>query len=520
MGSVRFIGILLLLLTLCTQARSEGQLLLIDRSGSMSPYYQSGLVKIIGQRIMGLMANQQIEPVKVGGFSDRVELYLNVDQIQVGGPTYLDAGIDFAINNQYSIAWMITDNIMHRSGEEAGKTKEFYERLKQDKVSRVVIFPLKQEPGKGTAGIIVYALLLSPNADTVFRKETEEFAHLTTNTARLPMKPLDRDTIETIFVESPSTDKKNKLPYGDGSVVKESMEIRFKSKFDHLRIIDADIVSPRVSPEFSQNSLLNFEKDDVKITPSKITELGPGNQTTQVYTVTVDLGKIKLKRDFKSLWKAALKDPNEEVFLDLSFSIRVPKDKFQLSESFLRDYNAETTEKAKSDGKIYDLNELPMLVTENNTSIVVPHKPKIRVQYPWWLVFIFPGIPILIALVVISCGILAWWLVKRILRKKSQWTVVVQSPPLSTAKVQRGQVIVTAAGKQNRLGDIKGREFIPATGVQPNQSQVIKDGMPVTLIMRKKEYSLIFRGSSSPDGTSRPVRKEKKRDGKRNDTKI
>jgi hypothetical protein len=246
MGFVRFIGILLLLLTFSSQARSEGQLLLIDRSGSMSPYYQSGLVKIIGQRIMGLMVNQHIEPVKVGGFSDRVDIYPDLDKIQVGGPTYLDVGIDYATNNQYSIVWMITDNIMHRSGEEAGKTKEFYERLKQDKVGRVVIFPLKQEPGSGNPGIIVYALLLSPGADDVFRKETEEFARLTANTARLPMKPLDRDTIETIFVENPLSEKKNKLPYGDGSEVKETMEIRFKSKFDHLRVIDADIVSPSV----------------------------------------------------------------------------------------------------------------------------------------------------------------------------------------------------------------------------------------------------------------------------------
>jgi hypothetical protein len=217
----------------------------------MRAYYQNGLIGGLGKRIHGVMNMQKPAPVKIGAFNNQVELVSDLNSINVGGPTYLDNAIAYALDNHYEIAWMITDNIMHRSGEEEGKTTVFYERLKEKIVERVVIFPLKQERGSNNAGIIVYALLLSPAAETAFKQETEEFARLTPNTVLLPMKPLDRDTIESTFVENPSPTATPKPPYTDGSAVVETMQIRFRSKFDHLRIVDAEIVNPRVSPEFS-----------------------------------------------------------------------------------------------------------------------------------------------------------------------------------------------------------------------------------------------------------------------------
>src|ERR1051326_626497 len=370
MGLNKCVGILLFLLALAPQARGEGQLLLIDRSGSMAKYYRSGLIKELGQRIDGLMRSQNIGPPSIGAFNDHVEVVSDIERVSASGSTYMDLAIDYAIINHPSLVWMITDNVQERQGEEAGKTKVFYDRLKEEVVKRVVIFPLKQEPG--TPGIVVYAILLSSEAQEAFTKETEEFAHRTTNTVLLPMKPLDRDTIETVFVGDSNNGKGPQI-YDDGADVMETMEVRFKSKFDHLRIVGADIINPRVAPEFSQTSLLNFERENVRITPTNITELGPGDETVQVYKVSVDLGKIAVKRDPVSLWKAALKNPVEEINLDLSFSIKVPKEKFQFTENFLNEYNAETLDGAKAEGKIYDLNELPLLVAENNTSIEVPH---------------------------------------------------------------------------------------------------------------------------------------------------
>ncbi|MEK6280182.1 MAG: hypothetical protein AABN95_07480 [Acidobacteriota bacterium] len=520
MGFARCIGIISLFFILSQPTCGQGQLLLIDRSGSMKAYYENGLINELGQRINNLMQAQNLTPVKLGAFNSQVQIVPNIANIQVNGPTYLDAAIDYAIDNHYSLVWMVTDNIMHRHGEEEGQTHAFYDRLKDNAVSRVVIFPLKQDPGTRKAGIIVYALLLSANAEGIFRKEINDFAHLTPNTVLLPMKPLDRETIETTFVDREHSYKKSKPIYEDGSLVKEAMELRFKSKFEHLRITDADIVNPRVAPEFSKNSLLVFERDNVKITPTKITELGPHNETVQVYRVEVDLGKITLKRDFVSLWRAALKDPNEEISLDLSFSINVPKENFQFTETFLRDYSSETTEMAKAQGKIYDLNGLPLLVAENSTSIKVPHKPKIHVRYPSWLVFIFPGIPIGLIALVIAGGIVAWRAIKRAGKGKPQWSVDVKSPPQGKGLVKGGWVVVNVDGKQNRLGQINGNTLVSAAGVKPKESQTIKEGESIILTLRRQDYALIFRRMSPPEELTRQGKKEKKIHGNRSTTKI
>lgn len=512
MGFGRFISLLCLVLLLAPGAYGEGQLLLIDRSGSMAKYYENGVVKTLSQRINDIFQTQPLAPSKIGAFNDHVEIVPSIDSIQVGGSTYLDAALDYALANHYSLVWMITDNVQHRAGEEEGKTRVFYDKLKEESIKRVVIFPIKQEPG--TAGIIVYAMLLSDDADEIFKKETEEFGRTTSNTVLLPMKPLDRDTIETIFIENETT-KRNRPIYAEGSTVQETMQIRFKSKFEHLRIVDADIVNPRVSPEFSRTSLLRFEKDEIRINPTKVTELNPKGETVQLYTVTVDLGRIRLKRDPVSLWKAALSKPIEDIALELSFSIKVPKEKFQFTDSFLEEYGAPTTELAKTQGKIYDLHELPLLVAENRTSIDVPHKPKIRVQYPGWLALIFPGAPLALLALLGAGGLFIWRRAAQLGKGRTRWKVDVVSPPEGRGQIQGGLVTVTVNSKVNRLGRVKGESFIPATGVTPANAQTIKEGLPMSLTFRKNDFSLIFRKSSGE-----PIARENKKDGKTSEVKI
>ena len=518
MGFSRYIGAIGLLLFMLWPAYGQGQLLLLDRSGSMRPYYDSGLIGEVGERINNLMQGPNLNPVRVGAFNNRVDLVDSIKAIEVNGPTHLDVALDYAVNNKYALVWLVTDNIMHRAGEEEGQTQAFYDRLKRDSVSRVVVFPLKQTPGKNP-GIIVYALLLSPDTGDVFRQEIDEFARSTTNTVLLPMKPLDRETIETTF-SGRSPNQKARPTYVDGSSIDEEMELRFRSRFQHLKVIDADIENPAVAPEFSKNSLLAFEKDQITITPTKIRELEPGHETLQAYKVEVHLGRIRLKRDLVSLWRAALKDPNEEISLDLSFSVKVPKEKFQFSDEFLRDYSSPTTEAARAEGKIYALHQLPLLVAENNTSIQVPHKPKIHVRYPWWLVFIFPGIPIVAGVLLIAGGVLAWRGLKRAAGSKPQWTIDVTSPGGALGEIQRGLVVVSLGGKQVRLGQVKGNNFGPAAGVLPKGTQAIKEGVPLSLTSKRNNFVLIFRRGSQSASSNGHGKKERRKDGKGSTAKI
>jgi hypothetical protein len=517
MGLVRLAGLLALLLASAAPALGTGQLILLDRSGSMAKYYQSGLVAETAQRFNSVMQAHDLGPASVGVFNDHVEIVKDLGTVSASGPTYLDAAIEYAVKQHYTLVWMLTDNVQHRVGEEEGQTAVFYDKLKQDAVRRVVIFPLKQRPG--LAGVVVYALLLSDGEDAAeaFRQETEEFARLTSGTVLLPMKPLDRDTIETVFIEDPADKGRPRPIYAEGSVVRESVKLKFRSRFEHLKIIKSEIVNPRVSPEFSRASLLKFEQEDIQIDPTVVEELDPKGETVQVYTVSVNMGRIRLKRDPISLWKAALSNPIEDVSLELSFSINVPKENFQFTEAFLRDYSARTTEEAKAGGKIYDLDALPLLVAENRTSIGVPHRPKIRVQYPWWLVFIFPGFPILSVVTLGVLGVFVWRKASSLASGGARWGVEVAAPEGARGQVQGGWVTVTTGGRVTRLGRLKGGNFVPAAGVAPAGEQPLKEGLPLKLTHRKNEFSLIFRKTPGPGA---PGGEEKKRDVKKREVKI
>lgn len=517
MGLVRLASLLALLLTSAAPALGAGQLLLLDRSGSMAKYYQSGLVGETARRLESVMGAHDLRPAHVGVFNNRVEIVKDLGAVSPSGPTYLDAAIEYAIEQRYALVWMLTDNVQHRVGEEEGQTAVFYDKLKQEAVKRVVIFPLKQKPG--LAGVVVYALLLSDAEDAAeaFRRETAEFARLTSGTVLLPMKPLDRDTIETVFIEDPAARARPRPVYAEGSAVRESVKLKFRSRFEHLKIVNSEIVNPRVSPEFSRASLLKFERENVQIDPTVVDELGPGGETVQVYTVSVDMGRIRLKRDPVSLWKAALSNPVEDVSLELSFSINVPKENFQFTEGFLRDYSARTTEEAKEGGKIYALDALPLLVAENRTSIGVPHRPTIRVQYPWWLMFVFPGLPILALVVLGVGGAFVWRKASSLASGGARWKVEVTAPEGARGQVQGGWVTVTTGGRVTRLGRLKGGNFVPAAGVAPAGEQPVKEGLPLKLTHRKNEFSLIFRKTPGPGA---PGGEERKRDVKRREVKI
>src|SRR5689334_3200918 len=115
MGLVGRIAGLGLLLLISQFARGQGQLLLLDRSGSMRSYYESGLIVELGRNVTNAAQAENAGPVSVAAFNDHVEMFPDVSRVSVIGPTYLDVAMDYAIDHHYSVVWLVTDNIMHRS---------------------------------------------------------------------------------------------------------------------------------------------------------------------------------------------------------------------------------------------------------------------------------------------------------------------------------------------------------------------------------------------------------------------
>ena len=380
------IAVLILLMPVAAQDRHA---VLVDRSGSMRPYYDQGLIQQITNTLMDTL--RQSGTVDLYAFStDLTRLRTPADLVALpfGQSTLLDRTISRAIQERYRLAWMITDNVEDEPGAiEAGNTEMFYRILRSDPVKRVTIFPLLQSPGH--AGIVVYGFLLDEAGASVYDQMVTEFQRnlgtATKGTEALRMKPLDRNTVDVKFLRggaaSGATSEKT---YSEGDLVHEELEIRFQSKFDHLEIVDAKIEVPEAKAEFQPGSLLTMDQRQVKITPQMVTRMGAGDETEQIYVVSVDLGAVRLKRDLRSLWRAAWGKSIEEATIPLSFRILVPQKNFRLRPSFLRQYNASSLAEARASGKVYAVDRLPALMGELVTPVRAESPIAFRVRYPWW----------------------------------------------------------------------------------------------------------------------------------------
>jgi hypothetical protein len=195
----------------------------------------------------------------------------------------------------------------------------------------------------------------------------------------------------------------------------------------------------------------------------------------------------------------------------LSIVIRVPQKNFRLNDTFLRSYHANSLQEAASTGKVYGIKNLPSLLAEENTSIVVQSPLTFQIEYPWWppLVFVFLG-----ALLVLSIYLLVRLLLS-FLGSGEVWEATLTSPSEAKGKIQGGWVSVPFRGTAIRIGRIKGQTFVPVTGISPkNHPQTIKEGAPLTLFYRDQQLSLIFRKMSvqtktneaKPNGRDRQIK--------------
>lgn len=495
---------LLLLLLLVAPARAQDQALLIDGSSSMRPYYQRGLIVDLSRMINDALSENA--PTQLAVFSDGVQPLSTVEQLtglKLGAWTYLDRALDYAMQKKYRVVWMITDNMESQSSDpEAANTEIFYRKLRSAQVKKVVIFPLVQTPG--SAGLVIYAVQLSQSDDNLFEDELKRFSDSVKGVYRtepLRMKPLDQDTVEINFVRGNLQPKDGRVAvYKEGQNITEKVELRFKSRFKHLQIVDAQIEVPLSEAKFAAGSLLQPEKREIKITPEKVSALDPQGETEQVYEASIDLGKVKLKRDPASLWKAAWGKTNEEVELPLSFVIQVPQENFRFKESVLQTYGAKTPQAAKETGKIYGLERLPQLMGEPNTPITTQLPLRFRVQYPWWPALIWIGLLLLAAAIVILFIIFATKLGRGALSRSGQWAVSAQTIHGAPLKCELEQRRVVVQG--DHVGEINKSSFIPAQGVKVDgaaESVRLADSLRLQIERKGKQTVLLFKKAADKE---------------------
>src|SRR5436190_814101 len=111
MGYMRAFGLLVFGL-ICTSAFAQDHALLIDRSGSMKSYYETGLIDDLGRAVQNVLRTHgKTHVIAFGSDVTSVNDIGEIKNLPLGSSTYLDRAIDHVIQQRYAIAWMITDNI-------------------------------------------------------------------------------------------------------------------------------------------------------------------------------------------------------------------------------------------------------------------------------------------------------------------------------------------------------------------------------------------------------------------------
>ena len=476
--------------------------LFVDRSGSMKPYYVSGLIGDLGRTVEGIVAEDGA-PVRFAFSTTVIPItrLAQLDTLPYGSSTYLDRVLDKSETDKLQIVWLVTDNVQDTPGDQAsGNTEVFYARLRGEGVSRVTIFPVPQPPGHG--GIVVYALLRDEAVRESYDRQTGAFAGRVgqvLHTEALRMKPLDRETVEVSFLRAGIAAKGGIKTYQTGMPVRERIEIRFRSRFEHLEIAGGAIKVVEGAAKFDSASLLVPERREISITPTVVQRLGAGDETEQIYIVDVDLGKIALKKDLSSLWKAAFGKSSEEARLKLEFLIEVPQKNFQLRKQFLAKYHADTLAEANATGKVYAVNRLPGLMSELVTDVRVSSPVVFRVAYPWWPALVF----IVIACLAGGVLFLAVRTLPQLMPSKNRaWKVRAETEGGTALDCSYENGTVTV--QRDLVGSVAKDAFQPADGVSLDDRSArvpISQNTRLKVAAPRRTFYLIFEEENKKAGS-------------------
>lgn len=473
---------------------------LIDRSGSMKPYYLDHTVRRLSETLLeALQVQSDVAIYAFGEQAQPVKSLEDVERLPYGNSTLLDKSLDRAAKDGAEVVWMITDNIQDPPGSmEAGATEQFYKKLRSDAVENVTIFPLRQPLGR--PGLVIYALLIKGGDRDLYEKGLAGFRTKATGILRtdaLRMKPLDRDTVGISWVRANVNPRTSLITYETGKPVKELLQIKFKSKFDHIEIEDSSIDVVQGEASFGKGSLVYPERRNIDISPRTVQRLGPGDETEQVYTVDVDLGALKLRSDLGSLWKAAWVKSSEDATLQLAFVIRVPQKNFRLRPKFLQEFHAATLQEARITGKVYAVDRLPSLMSDTVTEIRVTSPVVFRVKYPFYPTFLWISLFAIVGLLVISVVVVvkrgAGWFTS------TSWDVEArtQAGVLLDSTVDGDRVLI----QRDTVGRFNQRAFLPSTGVrivQPPGNEVkLADSLEVTVEANRRLVVLKFKTKKS-----------------------
>ena len=436
------IVLLLIILFTSQAAKAAEHALLIDNSGSVNGFYNTNAMRDLAAQLISTIEN----PRKILLFSEIVtELTEGIysHQFQSNSDpntndTLIDNAFETAVNlGNIDIVWLVTDNIQDDSKTTGvrGNTEAFYRRLQSPQVINIYIFPpflefngqLVDAPGnphyQGRKGLLVYAILLNSTAEAEFKQKVEDFEQRVArfDSKCLFCKPLDQNTV-SLTVPAPdevsewhSKHQESYEPpnikegehgfhaegFNTGKPVRGVFYVKFQSKFDDLKI------DSKLEPGFTRFETVGFQETSVapSIIPEELT-LNPQEESATIYKITVQLPKVNIKKDLRSLLHIAFHRTGS-----LKGNVRadavVHGADFKFRDEVLEKYHTDDISHPK---KIYKMGALVEMMSTNVIRIPVVNAPlELAVEYPWWPFLLFL---LVIAAFIASVSGLIWVLTR------------------------------------------------------------------------------------------------------------
>lgn len=440
-------------------------MILIDKSGSMEGFFQTGSLNNICSRVNDVIENSAFPGGRLYGFAQSgLQACDQLNQMFPGGNTLIDRALREALEHSSSpeLIIIITDNIQDTGGQDTvNDVTLFYDILKEDRVQWVFIFPLKLEfngwtyhspQWQGTRASILYAVLLKKDnlsAEAQEKREKELLKVVEQLEKSLPSsgircKPLEKGV--NISIRKSKKMGKNidittggiKVVYGTfNATPRFSLKLELASKYSNIAVNRAALEGAAVGKIDVSGFFKKVDKDDFKVTiiPDSA-DIQPG-QVDDRYLIDVLCKKLDYDKNLFSLIKMAF-GSNGEVSGNLWIKLRIPKQNFQLLPSIIENYG--TTDK-RDPGRIYGLERLiPVLVEGDEVVIEKPVNFKITIPYPRWTIFILFGL-LAIVLLLLFVGFMAYRSFTRCfnLRVNGKEEGQVKFSPLTWTPVQTGE---------------------------------------------------------------------------------
>jgi len=455
-------------------ASAADTLVLIDRSGSMASNFQSGLAKDLATRM--LKAAETTGKADLAVFDVEWHVIPGLDSPEFatfGKDTYLDKTLK-QFKDKYDRIWLLTDNVQDDpASADRYDMSSFYSTLQAKEIRTIYVFPLRQSPGN--AGLMIYAI--STGEDTrkleqqvnTFQRPGQEFKF-----EKLAMKPLNENVIQVTIIDVEINDAKilheqKSLRIREGDPLKIETRVRIEPKYPHLYFESSPVTPSRAGTPFK---CLVADKPESDINPNQV-QTG----TSQEYRVTVDFGRVHLKKGPGCIWEAAFGHASESADIETPITVTIPRNNFKLSKTFLADYVASSESEAKVTGKIFGLEKLPGYMAPETTKVPIRIPYRVVVQYPSW-----PAIVLSIGGVVLL--VLVWLVIKLLsgISFAPHFTAETEDrKPLPTL-VRDKQVFVS----NQLLGSIQSNEFTPAPGVRLDPDLRVADigDSPLICVLR------------------------------------